>query len=173
MKRIVLGLAAAAGLLIAGSQANAQYTLVKSVLANGGAPMANSSYSVNGTIGQTIIGRVTNSSYVAHQGFWFVPDDIGAVPGGGFTAEGNVLHQNFPNPFKENTEIKFTLARRAPITLKVFGMPGQEVATLAEGIFEAGEHKTNFEDAQLPSGTYFYQLQVGPHILRRQMTLVR
>jgi len=173
MKRFFLGLAVAAGMVAAGSQVQAQYTLVKSVVANGGQPMSNTSYSVNATIGQPVIGITTNSSYIAYQGFWFPPDLIGAVTGISYAADGNVLHQNFPNPFKEDTKIRFTLARRTEVSLKVFGMPGQEVATVAEGIYEAGEHEVTFQDPTIPSGTYFYQLQIGPHVLRRQMTLVR
>lgn len=173
MKRIVLALTLAAGLFIAGPQAQAQYTLVKSVIGTGGGPMSNGSFAVNGTIGQTIVGPVGNSSFAASQGFWFASDQIGNVPVVGYAADGNILEQNVPNPAKGATMIKFRLARRADVVLKVFSMPGQEVATLANGSFEPGDHEVTFVDPKLPSGTYFYQLQVGQSILRRQMMLVQ
>jgi hypothetical protein len=176
MKRMFMGLALAAGLFMAGSQAQAQqYTIVKSVIGNGGAPMGNTQYGLNGTIGQSVIGVVGNSSYAMGQGFWFglLDTSTTSVPVAGYAAEGNVLQQNFPNPAKGETFIKFTLARRGEIVMKVFSMPGQEVATLATGVYEAGEHEVRFVDPKLPSGTYFYQLQVGNHTLRRQMLLVQ
>lgn len=175
MKRFLLGLAIAVGVVVAAPQVQAQqFVLVRSVVGSGGQPMSSSNNVVVGTVGQSVIGIVTNSLNAASQGFWYTIDpQIGSVATPGYTAEGNTLHQNFPNPFKEETKIAFTLARRSPVTLKIFGMPGQEVATLADGFYEAGDHELKFEDPLLPSGTYFYQLQVGNNILRRQMSLVR
>lgn len=173
MKRMLTGLALVAGLFMAGSQAQAQFTMVKSVVGNGGTPMSNSQYTVNSTVGQAVIGMVTNSSNSVGQGFWYEINPIGAVPGVTYAIDGNVLEQNFPNPAKGETMIKFVLARRSDITLKIFSMPGQEVAVLADGMHEAGEHEVRLANPKLPSGTYFYQLQVGPHVLRRQMVLVQ
>lgn len=173
MKRILTGLALAAGLFMAGSQAQAQFVLVKSVVGNGGTPMSSSQFSVNSTVGQAVIGPVSNSSNWAGQGFWYEVNKVGAVPGVTYAIDGNVLEQNFPNPAKGATMIKFILARRSDIELKIFSMPGQEIATLATGMHEAGEHEVRLADPKLPSGTYFYQLQVGPHVLRRQMVLVQ
>lgn len=171
MKRVFTGLALVAAALIAGQEAHAQFQLEKSVVANGGGPMTSASFLLNGTVGQPVIGLTTSATFSHGIGFWYPTDrgtgGVEVVPG--YTAGGNTLHQNFPNPFKGATTIRFTLARRENITLKVFNIPGQELATLAQGAYEAGDHEVVLNDEQISSGTYFYQLQVGDRILRRQM----
>lgn len=174
MKRIITGIALVAAAFFAGSSAEAQFTLAKSVVGNGGAPMTSGSFTMNGTVGQAAIGAMTSPSFSAGIGFWYPQlqtTSVEVVPG--YTAGGNTLHQNFPNPFKDGTTIKFTLAQAGDVTLKVFNAPGQEIALLASGRMEAGEHKATFEVNELPSGTYFYQLQIGTHVLRRQMVVAQ
>jgi hypothetical protein len=175
MKRALLGFALVAAALIAGPTAHAQFTLVKSVVANGGGPMTSATFSLNGTIGQPVIGLATSGTFSHGIGFWY-PTETGGlgvevVPG--YTADGNTLLQNFPNPFKGATTIRFTLAHRANVTLKVFSVPGEEMAELAHGAFEAGDHDVVLRDEQLSSGTYFYELQVDNHMLRRQMVVAK
>jgi hypothetical protein len=170
MNRVLTGIALAVAVLVAGSTARAQFRLEKSVVANGGDQMSSAQFTLNGTIGQPVIGIATSATFSHGIGFWYPTSPTGGVevvPG--YTAGGNTLLQNFPNPFKGATTIRFTLAHRANITLKVFSMPGEEVAELAHGDFEAGDHDVVLNDQHLSSGTYFYQLQVDNHMLRRQM----
>jgi hypothetical protein len=175
MKRVLFGLALVAAAFVVGPSAQAQFKLEKSVLANGGGPMTSATFSLNGTIGQAAIGLTTGPTFSHGVGFWYptqpTPGGVEVVPG--YTAGGNTLMQNFPNPFKGSTTIRFTLAHRADIVLKVFSMPGQEIAELASGSFDAGDHDVVLADQQLSSGTYFYQLQVDNHILRRQMLVTK
>jgi hypothetical protein len=175
MKRVLIGLALVASAFAVGPNAHAQFKLEKSVVANGGGPMTSATFSLNGTIGQAAIGLATSATFSHGIGFWYpTPPPAGGVevvPG--YTAGGNTLMQNFPNPFRGSTTIRFTLAHRADVTLKVFSMPGQEVAELANGSFDAGDHDVVLDDSQISSGTYFYQLQVDNHILRRQMVVAK
>jgi Secretion system C-terminal sorting domain len=175
MKRVLFGLALVASALVVGPAAHAQMKLEKSVVANGGGPMTSATFSLNGTIGQPVIGLATSGTVSHGIGFWYPtelpPGSVEIVPG--YTAGGNTLLQNFPNPFKGATTIRFTLAHRANVTLKVFSMPGQEIAELARGEFDAGNHDVILNDRQLSSGTYFYQLQVDNHMLRRQMIVAK
>jgi hypothetical protein len=89
-------------------------------------------------------------------------------PSGGVTAVERVsesvpvsfeLHQNYPNPFNPSTTITFNIARAGRISLKVFNILGQEVATLANEVKEPGTYSVRFDAAQLSSGTYIYRLQ--------------
>ncbi len=69
------------------------------------------------------------------------------------------LDQNYPNPFNPNTQIAFRLAVDSKVSLKVFDILGQEVATLANTNFVAGAHTVNFDASALNSGVYLYRLE--------------
>ena len=90
------------------------------------------------------------------------------------------LEQNYPNPFNPTTKIKFTIplspllggdGRGGLVTLKVYDVLGNEIATLVNEELPAGEYEVEFSakggsasggDAyNLPSGIYFYQLIAG------------
>ncbi|MBM4166333.1 MAG: T9SS type A sorting domain-containing protein [Ignavibacteria bacterium] len=71
------------------------------------------------------------------------------------------LFQNHPNPFNPTTIISFGLPEQANISLQVFNVLGQEVVTLADGIFEAGTYNVEWNaSTALSSGIYFYRLKV-------------
>ena len=71
------------------------------------------------------------------------------------------LAQNYPNPFNPGTKIEFALPRQSFVTLKVYNLFGEEVATLVEKNLSAGFHQVNWEAGELSSGVYFYRLQAG------------
>ncbi|MCZ6777212.1 MAG: TIGR03790 family protein [Ignavibacteria bacterium] len=64
------------------------------------------------------------------------------------------LAQNYPNPFNPSTTIRFSLARSSSITLKVFNMLGEEVATLVDDAKQPGEYRTIWNANGMASGTY-------------------
>ena len=69
------------------------------------------------------------------------------------------LDQNFPNPFNPSTKIFFSLAVDSKVTLKVFDLLGQEVATLYNNDLSAGSHNVTFDAVNLNSGVYFYRIE--------------
>ena len=71
------------------------------------------------------------------------------------------LHQNYPNPFNPSTNITFTLAANAQVTLKVFDILGQEVMTLINQDITAGVHTYDFDAAGINSGVYFYRIEAN------------
>ncbi len=83
------------------------------------------------------------------------------------------LNQNFPNPFNPTTKITFTLAENGHVSLKVFDVLGREVATLVNGVEEAGYKSVNFDANRLSSGIYFYRLQVNTYVETRKLLLLR
>ncbi len=83
------------------------------------------------------------------------------------------LFQNYPNPFNPSTTIRFSLSRTEHVTLKVFSILGNEVATLVDGEMTDGEHSVVFDAKELPSGVYFYQLKTSNFVQRRKMVMVR
>ncbi|MFA6469967.1 MAG: T9SS type A sorting domain-containing protein [Bacteroidota bacterium] len=83
------------------------------------------------------------------------------------------LAQNYPNPFNPATTINFSLSKGANVSLKVFNMLGQEVATLVNGFNEAGSHSVSFNGAKLASGVYLYKLQAGNLTETKKMVLTK
>ncbi len=69
------------------------------------------------------------------------------------------LEQNYPNPFNPTTTIEFQLAEDAIVTVKVYNILGQELATLADReLLDQGQQELEFNASNLPSGVYFYRL---------------
>ena len=68
------------------------------------------------------------------------------------------LGQNYPNPFNPSTKINFSLAVDSKVSLKIFDVLGQEVATLINGQLAAGSQEVSFNASSLNSGVYFYRI---------------
>lgn len=84
------------------------------------------------------------------------------------------LYQNFPNPFNQGTFIRYDLEEPRTVTLEVFNILGQRVATLVSGVFQAaGRYEVRLNDSNLASGVYFYTLQAGDLAQTRKMVLIR
>ena len=80
----------------------------------------------------------------------------------------------YPNPFNASTTIEFTVGASNQTTFEVYNVTGVKVATLYEGMAEAGHtYKVTFDAANLPSGTYFYRLQSGSDSHYDKMILIK
>ncbi|MDP3148503.1 MAG: M14-type cytosolic carboxypeptidase [Ignavibacteria bacterium] len=79
------------------------------------------------------------------------------------------LYQNYPNPFNPSTVISWQLAVGSDVTLKIYDVLGNEIATLVNEVQQAGKHSTTFDATnnnqlttnKLASGIYYYRLQAG------------
>jgi hypothetical protein len=97
------------------------------------------------------------------------------------------LSQNYPNPFNPSTIIKFEIPtsplnpspyqgdgnRERLVTLKVYDVLGNEVATLVNEYKPAGIYEVELDGSKLSSGVYFYQLKAGNYFETRKMVLLR
>ncbi len=99
------------------------------------------------------------------------PVSVEEVPGNVPTSF--TLEQNYPNPFNPTTTISFTLPESGFVTLKVYNMLGQEVATLVNEVKAAGNYKATLNAKDLSSGTYIYSLKSGDTQITKKMTLLK
>lgn len=83
------------------------------------------------------------------------------------------LEQNYPNPFNPATVINYKLSESDFVSLKVYDIIGNEVATLINKQQPAGSYSVNFDATNLPSGIYVYRLQAGSKIQTKKMTLLK
>ena len=83
------------------------------------------------------------------------------------------LEQNYPNPFNPATSIRYSLPGRSHVTLTVFTVLGQQVATLVNENQEAGSHEIRFDGSGLATGVYFYRIQAGGFVRTKRLLLLR
>jgi len=85
------------------------------------------------------------------------------------------LSQNYPNPFNPSTNIQFNLPVKESVTLEVYNILGQKVASLINHKpLPAGQHMVTFHAGDLPSGIYFYRLDLGSgQSFTKKMTLMK
>jgi len=83
------------------------------------------------------------------------------------------LLQNYPNPFNPSTVVEFVLPRREHVSLKVFNVLGQVVATLADDEFPAGVHSVRWDASAVSSGVYFYRLQSADFTGTRKLVFMK
>ncbi len=81
------------------------------------------------------------------------------------------LEQNYPNPFRNETIVKFTLPRAEKVNLSLFDMNGRLVKVLVSGSKERGTHAINVNTASLSSGLYYYKIQAGNFSAVKKMTV--
>ncbi len=83
------------------------------------------------------------------------------------------LMQNYPNPFNPSTTIKYQIPEAGMVTIKVYNILGQEVATLVNGMKNSGSYEVNFNANNLASGIYVYRLQAGDFLQTKKMLLLK
>ena len=88
------------------------------------------------------------------------------------------LSQNYPNPFNSSTVIRFALPASEEVELAVYNLMGQKVATLVEGVREAGTYTLHWDGRDghgraLASGVYFYRLQADGQVETRRLLLLK
>lgn len=108
-------------------------------------------------IGQdSITGTITNSVAVKEQ-----------------TPEAFTVEQNTPNPFNPTTTITFNLVKAGTVSVEIFNVAGQKVATVANTHMNAGSHSVVWDASGFSAGMYFYTVKTGSLSKTMKMSLVK
>jgi hypothetical protein len=96
----------------------------------------------------------------------------------GVTNETEVVHsfylsQNYPNPFNPTTNIKFSIAKDAVVSLKFYDVLGNEIDSYINGFIKAGIYNAEFDGSKYSSGVYYYKLTAGDFTETKRMMLVK
>jgi hypothetical protein len=83
------------------------------------------------------------------------------------------LFDNYPNPFNPSTTLQYTLKEEVNVSLRVFNLLGQVVATLVNEKQTAGPHSVMFDASRFSSGVYFYSLEAGSFKQSKKMMLTK
>ena len=68
------------------------------------------------------------------------------------------MSQNYPNPFNPSTTIRYALPTESKVSLSIFNLLGEQIATLVNTTQSAGYHEVNFNASDLSSGIYLYRI---------------
>ncbi|MFH1051872.1 MAG: aryl-sulfate sulfotransferase [bacterium] len=83
------------------------------------------------------------------------------------------LNQNSPNPFSNNTQFEFQIPFSGYVTLSVYNIIGEKVATILSKELVKGSYNINWNAPNLISGQYYFHLQVGELSLTKTMTVIK
>lgn len=100
-------------------------------------------------------------------GFMAEEQEIAAVP------EEFALENNYPNPFNPTTTISYQLPEDSHVSIAVYNMMGQQVATLVNSQVNAGYHTVTWEAGNFPTGIYLYRIEAGDFKETKRMILLK
>ncbi len=83
------------------------------------------------------------------------------------------VEQNYPNPFSEQTTIRYSITEQQDVQLEVFDALGRKITTLVDETQPRGIYNVQFDGRRYASGTYFYRLIIDGEVTTKKMTLVK
>jgi hypothetical protein len=81
------------------------------------------------------------------------------------------LGQNYPNPFRNETTIQYTIPRSEQVNISLFDMSGRTIKVLVNASKEAGTHAISFHTGTLTKGIYYYRIQAGDFTDVKKLTI--
>lgn len=127
-----------------------------------------------------------NKVYFVDQNFGFAVGDNGTIlrttDGGVTHVDGDknndlpkefLLFQNYPNPFNPTTNIGFRIAEFGFVSLKIYDILGNEIATLVDEYKSAGKYEVEFDASNLTSGVYFYTMRSNNFMATKKLVLLK
>jgi hypothetical protein len=109
-----------------------------------------------------------------HEELEDVIDSITSIPGYNQNIPlGFQLNQNYPNPFNPTTTIEFSIPKSEFVTLKIYNLLGQEVATMISEKLTPGNYTFTWDGTGFASGLYYYQIKSSEFQKVKKMILLR
>jgi hypothetical protein len=84
-----------------------------------------------------------------------------------------ILASNYPNPANPGTTIQFTIPRASHVTLDIYNLLGEKVATLVSARLDAGTHRTRWDASGVPSGVYFYKMTADDFVQTKRLVVLK
>jgi len=168
------------GILAVDVLADGPYGIWFGLGSGGGGTSAVGGLEMTGTAGQPTVGSSSGGTLRVRSGFWT------SVTGGVSSVEGETpglptadrLDAPYPNPFNPSTTIRFELAGRSPVRVRIFDARGRMVRDLVDEEYPAGRHDVAWDGrddrgGRVPSGIYFVHFEAGGTVGTRKMTLLK
>ncbi len=161
-----------------------EYTLVTNVGVNPNNAAASDFFHWTKS-GQTLSGDLAGSWPASSSGFFATTTHVAAVyeaatsvAAGAASTSADLpstfsLSPAYPNPFNPSTTLNVNLPDAAELTVAVYNVTGQQVATLAQGQFDAGSHTLTFDASELSAGVYFVHANANTWTATQKVVLVK
>jgi len=124
-------------------------------------------FAVTGTAGSSVTGPDVWVIRLLEEGVTSINEYSSQIPGEFY------LEQNYPNPFNPTTKLSFVISHQSFVTLNVYDLLGNKIATLINEDIPAGNYHLNFNADELTSGVYFYQLKTNNMVQTKKMILIK
>jgi hypothetical protein len=100
------------------------------------------------------------------------------IPGDDNTSTVTKLGTNYPNPFTDETTIRYSLKSNSEVLIEIYKLTGEKIKTLVDETMKAGLHEVAWDctddfNRQVSKGIYFYQMKAGDHLSTRKMVLMK
>ena len=153
----------------------AEVQIPRSVVAGGGAELSSPGFTLQGTVGQPAVGRLTGSGQVQQVGFWStwlwyaagLDDPSESLPAV------FALRSCAPNPFRSAATISYALPRQVRVTLGLYDVRGRLVRSLVDAMMPPGFHHVVLDGKGLPASVYFCRLKAGAFEQTRTLVFVK
>lgn len=160
----------------------AQYQCNWNTFSSGGGIMVSTNYRSGVTLGQTAIGNLTSTNILAKIGFWYPLPTTGITEqkDDALTQTNQIitkLYNAYPNPFKAQTAIRYSLSNQSKVSLYIYDASGRIVNKLINQEVALGVHTISWDGRnergqKVSTGIYFYQLQTLNYSATKKILLV-
>jgi len=117
--------------------------------------------------------RTPGSGYDVYGNIFDVDKITSVENGDSQTISDFVLYQNYPNPFNPVTTIPYVVPRQSVVTLTVYNVLGEKIATLVEETKPPGRYEARFDGSRVASGVYFCRMSAGNYNSIRKLIMVK